>query len=206
MRPDEERVAQDLSFGSQQQVREQAGGGVAEAARPVPAVDVGQGQGDAVLEVRLEDLLGAAGGVDVVDPHHGLLVEAQAADVEVQRADARGLPIDGERLGVEEALLPAVDVDARLQQLLEVGLGGVPGDLLVQHAGQQQVDPDAAGRGIGDGLHRLGVGDEVGGLDEDAVLRPGDGHLVRARGAEPGVIEAVHCWTMMSPGGSDGSG
>ena len=72
----------------------------------------------ALLEVVVEDLLVDASELLVVDPHHELLVQLEAARVEVHRADGDRLAVDDHRLGVEEALVVQVDVRSGLEQRL----------------------------------------------------------------------------------------
>ncbi len=127
----------------------------------------------------------------VEDPHHELLVQAQAADVHVHRADSADHRVDRDGLGVEEAGLVEVDVRAGAQQRLVVGLGRPEGQLLVDQAGHHEAQVDPGEGGVDHGVVDALVGHEVGRLDVQRAFGLGDGDHVRAAAGLPGVLDRV---------------
>ena len=127
----------------------------------------------------------------VVHPQHELLVEPQAADVHVHRADGGDLRVDGDRLGVQEAGLVEVDLHAGLEQWAEVRPRRPEGHLLVGHAGHHEAHVDAGERRVDHRVVEPHLGDEVGRLDPDAVGGVADGQHVRAPRRLPRVLDGL---------------
>src|SRR2546428_4384139 len=113
-------------------------------------------------------LLGEAG---VVDEYVRLAREQQAERVDVGGADAGGAPIEDRHLGVQEALVVLVDLDAGVEQPAVEAAHGVVQEEILHAALEQEAHPDAA---LGCRVQRTAKcasGQEVGAGDDDLQAR-----------------------------------